>query len=158
MYLRKYFYQCHLPRASAQGSLGSCRALGIVSTREESWGRSSLAATLLLAGGSALGCSPSAEGQTFTEPRDLPHKHSPSRGTGRGNARTASAALPAQGRAAPGSGRPSLPSVGSSSAPRNSPGADARGDFMVPGAERAPEQATVLKRSLLPDELPPAYF
>lgn len=72
MHFWKCFYRCHLSRALAQGLLGSWRALAMVSTWEESWGRSSLAATPLLTGGSALGCSQSAQGQTFTEHWDLP--------------------------------------------------------------------------------------
>lgn len=42
------------------------------------WGRSSLPATLLLAGGSALGCNECAGGLTFTAHQDLPsqaHSH-----------------------------------------------------------------------------------
>lgn len=72
MHFWKCFYQCHLSRASAQGWLGSWRALVRVFTWEESCGRSLLAATLLLTDESGLGCSQSAEGQTFTGHRDLP--------------------------------------------------------------------------------------
>lgn len=72
--------------------------------------------------------------------RSCPHEQTPSRAMCRWNARTARAArtagaaraaLPAWGKAAPWSGCPSLPSAGSSSAPWNSPCADAQGDFTV---------------------------
>lgn len=76
MHFWRCFYQCHLSRAPAQGVLGSWRALVRVFPWEEN-SRSSLTATLLLTGGSALGCSQSAEGQTFTE-------HIPSRATADG--------------------------------------------------------------------------